>query len=69
MRLPENCLTCPKSLSNRDLFGQSFFKGVTAGIIGGLVASWVMEEFQAAWLKLSEAFEEEKRKTAIGNTG
>jgi hypothetical protein len=42
---------------------------VTAGIIGGLVASWVMEEFQAAWLKLSEAFEEEKRKTAIGNTG
>jgi putative membrane protein len=47
---------------------ENVFKGVTAGLIGGLVASWVMEEFQAAWLKLSEAFEEEKR-TAIGNTG
>ena len=32
-------------------------KGLTAGTIGGLVASWVMEEFQAAWIKASEAIQ------------
>ncbi|MCA1601974.1 MAG: DUF1440 domain-containing protein [Acidobacteria bacterium] len=30
-------------------------KGLAAGLIGGLVASWVMEEFQAAWSKVSES--------------
>ena len=30
------------------------WKGLAAGIVGGLVASWVMEEFQSAWAKLSE---------------
>jgi putative membrane protein len=28
-------------------------KGLAAGAIGGLVASWVMDEFQSAWFKLS----------------
>lgn len=28
-------------------------KGLVAGTIGGLVASWVMDEFQSAWFKLS----------------
>ena len=31
------------------------WKGLAAGIVGGLVASWVMEEFQSAWAKLSES--------------
>lgn len=30
-------------------------KGLAAGAIGGLVASWVMEEFQVAWMKVSES--------------
>ena len=29
-------------------------KGLVAGTIGGLVGSWVMEEFQSAWFKLSK---------------
>jgi putative membrane protein len=32
-------------------------KGLAAGTIGGLVASWVMEEFQAVWTKASEAIQ------------
>lgn len=30
-------------------------KGLAAGTIGGLVASWVMEEFQYAWIKVSSS--------------
>jgi putative membrane protein len=30
------------------------WKGLVAGLIGGLVASWTMNRFQDAWLKLSE---------------
>ena len=30
-------------------------KGLAAGAIGGLVASWVMEEFQFAWMKLANS--------------
>lgn len=30
-------------------------KGLAAGVIGGLVASFVMEEFQALWSKVSES--------------
>src|SRR6476469_3452273 len=29
-------------------------KGLVAGTVGGLVASWVMEEFQTAWTKAAE---------------
>ena len=29
-------------------------KGLAAGTIGGLVASWVMDEFQAVWIKATE---------------
>ena len=31
------------------------WKGVAAGAIGGLAASWVMEEFQYAWIKIAKA--------------
>lgn len=30
------------------------WKGLAAGLIGGLVASWTMNRFQDVWLKLSE---------------
>lgn len=33
-------------------------KGLAAGAIGGLVASWVMEEFQVAWMKVSESMQQ-----------
>jgi putative membrane protein len=33
------------------------WKGLAAGVAGGLVASWVMEEFQALWGKVAESLE------------
>jgi hypothetical protein len=36
-------------------------KGLAAGTIGGLVASWVMEEFQYAWEKVSKHMKHELR--------
>jgi uncharacterized membrane protein YagU involved in acid resistance len=33
--------------------GLNVWKGVAAGAIGGIVASWVMEEFQSAWMKVA----------------
>lgn len=42
----------------RDDYGNgSVLKGIAAGVAGGLVASWTMNEFQALWSKLSEGFE------------
>src|SRR6267142_3159418 len=32
-------------------------KGLAAGTIAGLVGSWVMEEFQAVWIKASKALQ------------
>ncbi len=32
-------------------------KGFAAGLIAGLVASWTMNQFQAAWTKATEGFE------------
>ena len=32
----------------------SVWKGLAAGAIGGIVASWVMEEFQSAWMKVAK---------------
>jgi hypothetical protein len=32
-------------------------KGLAAGVIGGLIASWTMNQFQAAWTKATEGFE------------
>ena len=33
------------------------WKGLAAGIVGGLVASWTMNQFQALWSKLTEGEE------------
>jgi putative membrane protein len=35
-------------------------RGVVAGLAGGLIASWTMNQFQALWSKASEAFEPER---------
>ena len=32
-------------------------KGLAAGLVGGFVASWTMNQFQAAWSKAAEGFE------------
>jgi hypothetical protein len=32
-------------------------KGFAAGLVGGLVASWTMNQFQAVWSKATECFE------------
>lgn len=37
--------------------GQDLVKGAVAGLVGGLVASWTMNQFQAAWSKATEGFE------------
>ncbi len=39
---------------------QSVGKGIVAGLIGGLVASWVMNQFQAGLSKLQERRQEEE---------
>ena len=36
------------------------WKGLAAGLIGGLVASWTMNRFQDVWMKLS-AFSEQSQ--------
>ncbi len=40
---------------------QSVGKGIVAGLIGGLAASWVMNQFQAGLSKLKERSREEER--------
>jgi putative membrane protein len=39
--------------------GQDVLKGAVAGLVGGLVASWTMNQFQAAWSKMAEGFEKQ----------
>jgi len=40
-----------------DTSNNHLWKGLAAGLAGGLVASWVMNQFQAAWSKAAEGFE------------
>lgn len=35
----------------------SVLRGLVAGLAGGLVASWTMNQFQAAWTRVAEGFE------------
>ena len=37
------------------------WKGLVAGLIGGLVASWAMNRFQDVWIKLSESAQPEEQ--------
>ncbi len=41
-------------------------KGVVAGVIGGVVASWAMDRFQYWWLSFSESDERELQQAASG---
>ena len=38
-------------------YEKDILKGLAAGIAGGIVASWVMNQFQSAWSKLTEGVE------------
>jgi putative membrane protein len=44
-----------RKVNGRD--GGDVWKGLAAGLIGGLVASWTMNQFQAVWSKVAEGFE------------
>src|SRR5215211_3532269 len=44
-----------KRANGRD--GADVWKGLAAGLVGGLVASWTMNQFQAVWSKVAEGFE------------
>jgi putative membrane protein len=46
---------------NMDDEETDLFKGMVAGVAGGLLASFLMEQFQAAWSAASEAMLEKKR--------
>jgi putative membrane protein len=37
-------------------------KGLVAGVVGGLAASWVMSNFQTFWSEVSSAIQEQKKK-------
>ena len=49
------------------------WKGLVAGLAGGLVASWTMNQFQAAWTKLTENSEKphgaQSMQPSNGSTG
>jgi putative membrane protein len=55
--------SCENEVSTR----AEMLKGLAAGTIGGLVASWVMEEFQYAWAKLSKPLKQ--RESSSANNG
>ncbi len=37
--------------------GSSMWKGLAAGLVGGLIASWTMNRFQDVWSRLAEGNE------------
>jgi hypothetical protein len=51
----------------------SVWKGLVAGLAGGLVASWTMNQFQAAWTRIQEGSEDshgaQSMQPAEGSTG
>src|ERR1041385_4456434 len=51
----------------------SIWKGLVAGLAGGLVASWTMNQFQAAWTRIQEGSEDshgaQSMQPAEGSTG
>ena len=46
-----------QTLERQKASGQDGVKGAVAGLVGGLVASWTMNQFQAAWTKAAAGFE------------
>jgi putative membrane protein len=51
----------------------SIWKGMVAGLAGGLVASWTMNQFQAAWTRMAEGSEKshgaQSMQPSEGSTG
>lgn len=45
---------------------RSAWKGLVAGVVGGLVASWAMDRFQYWWLSFGEGDEEQLQQTQPG---
>ena len=50
------------SFDDNDYGETDLMKGLLAGVAGGLLASFLMEQFQAAWSTASEAMSSEKRR-------
>lgn len=52
---------------------QNIWKGVVAGLAGGLIASWTMNQFQATWTRIAEGSEKphgaQSMKPSDGSTG
>ena len=52
---------------------QNIWKGVVAGLAGGLIASWTMNQFQAAWTRMAEGSEKshgaQSMQPSDGSTG
>ena len=46
-----------QTLERQKASGQDVVKGAVAGLVGGLVASWTMNQFQAAWTIAAAGFE------------
>ncbi len=44
-------------------------KGLVAGVVGGLVASWTMNQFQSLWSKLAEGDEQSQDKKSPRQSG
>jgi len=44
-------------------------KGLAAGLVGGLVASWTMNRFQDVWMKVAESVEEPQGDGSAGQEG
>lgn len=53
-----------KNQSNRNAW-----KGLVAGVVGGVVASWVMDRFQYWWLSFGEGDERRLQQTPIEGGG
>ena len=45
------------------------WKGLAAGLVGGLVASWTMNRFQDVWSKLAEEFGQSKEQSSARDGG
>jgi uncharacterized membrane protein YagU involved in acid resistance len=51
----EKTYTAPRGLNEPELIARKLGKGVAAGLVGGLIGTIVMNEFQKAWNKTSQA--------------
>jgi putative membrane protein len=49
--------------------GGDVWKGLAAGLVGGLVASWTMNRFQDVWSKLAEEFERSEEQSSAPDGG